>query len=605
MKKIFSILLFISIVYSSDIQRTNALFGVGDIVFDPSSWAQSLIDYAIQGSQYASELVTQYGTTATSINTNLTMVNDTILRPLRDALTIAAIVTTGNNMQNLILGGMGNERLLITNPDQYLKNKANLSININLSNIAYQNSVYSNSILNSMISSVRSTSNINNTLASLSQSSIPSTVQRNLCTDAMLNKTAQDDVRKADGTYDQTDFTARKKVLYDTLCVGDPRTDPALAKRLMAVNQQKPSIGGWDTWLATTGGDNQYTRSVTASEAILKEAEAKRAAAQRDLTSGGGIKSQTRCDQRSSLDINGNPVTSATNPSIIPCVNEAITKTSASLNALWNDTLGSPLKTLQNSLNGSASIVGTAFNTIGLLAGIDQAFNTTANNLSGGNTSHTTNSAPVSYSTTVSTQSNTTVTSSSTYTQDLIQNPSIKTTITDPIKKLLSTDLAAISTLGTLDQNYLAEINLYEGQLSTLNNCYDGLVRDFSIPKDANFVSFYTNKKSSTDALLSQITNELNSLPVATRLINETLTKINASNSTQEITALFNNYQNQSDSGAIPNAMSRATREGDYQRYKTTVEQDMGTNGSITSYTSQCSTIRSQQQSYNNYSGGL
>ena len=287
MKRIFFALILVATLYSANVQPTYAIF-CGNC----STWVNDLIEYAMQGSQYASELVTEYHSTAIDYNTTLVQINDTILKPLRDGLTIAAIVSTGNNMQNLILGGMGNERLLVTNPEQYLKNKANLSISINLNTIANQNSIYSNSIMNSIINSTRSTSNINNTLASLSQSSIPSTVQRNLCADATLSKTAQDDVRKADGTYVEADFTARKRTLYDSLCVGNPTTDQALAQKLMAVNQQKPSIGGWDTWLATTGGDNQYTRSVKSAEAVLKEAEAKKLAEEKDMT--GGIKSQKK-----------------------------------------------------------------------------------------------------------------------------------------------------------------------------------------------------------------------------------------------------------------------------------------------------------------------
>ena len=71
---------------------------------------------------------------------------------------------------------------------------------------------------------------------------------------------------------------------------------------------------------------------------------------------------------------------------------------------------------------------------------------------------------------------------------------------------------------------------------------------------------------------------------------------IPCSNSSQEIYTLFNDYQNQADAQRWPNAMTRATREGDYQTYKINSQQDVGAGGDITSYANKCVVIGSQQR---------
>lgn len=579
MKRTLSILFLTTSLYFSTVQNTHAIFCA-----NCATWVQDLINHATQGLQYTSELSTQY-------STGLVAVNDKILKPLKDALTISAIMTSGDNMKNLIVGGLGNEGLLITNPQAYLNRKANTTMRTNLATVANQRGAYSNSILNSVINSRRYSSN-NTSLASLSQSSLPSIIQKKICTEDNLDQTARRDVMGKDGTYDPSQFAARKKAIDDAFCIGNPMTDPALAQRLLNANRQNPSIGGGDAFLAMTSGDNEYARSQRAQAEIYRQMLSKIDEEKQALISGGGIRNETACAESAPFDEWGDPVTASTDKATIPCIRESVTRTSASLKTMWDDAIGSPLKTLQNSLTGAGSIVGTAFQTVGLLNGINSAFNTTKSNLGAGDGtsnggSQTTNSS-YSYTNSGSTQPNTPTIINTSYTQDLLQNQNLKNTLVNPIRNTLLADLSAVEGLIPLDQKYISEINLYESKLALLNDC--------SLAS-----SFYTPKKSSTDALLTQITNELASLPAAITTIKNTLTAVEASNSSTEITNLFNAYKNQVDSKKLPDTITKATREGEYLAHKASLEQDLSPEGTLTTLITRCEEERRQRDRFDEY----
>jgi hypothetical protein len=528
----------------------------------------------------------------TSVVTALDQVNNTILKPIRDVMTIATILSSGEQIKNLILGGMGNNSLLITNPEQYIKNKANVSIKINLGTVASTKGLYSDSILNSIISSTRN-SDTKTQLAALSQSNIPSNVQEKMCTEEALNK--QVDSEKVE---DPSLFAARKKELYDALCKGDPRNDPKLANTLMKVSRQKPNL---DTFLAITQGENDYTRSVKPGEIILRDAENKKEATKQELVSGGGLKNETKCTEYAQYDEAGT-LYAEEKTNIAPCVNDVITKTSASLKTMWDDTLGAPLKTLQSNLSGASSILGSVFNTISLLGQINGSVNTITSNLGGGgNYSQTTNSAPVSYS-------------NVTY-SNLNNNNSQKTTtlITkaelNPITTTLKMQEEVVNDLKTIDQNYLSKINQYNTQLENLNSCFDKLVVDFGTPKEPTFVSFYNESKTTNDSLLKRIAEEYNNLSTTTIYITNTSSAINTAGTLTDAAPIFLNYQNQIDlMGGIPTAKTKVDRNIEYQSYVDFVNgemQGMDANnlaefgisggspiGNIPRFLKQCATIR-------------
>lgn len=621
MKKLLSTLLFTTLLSITTASTVSAQYSVNCI--NCSTWVDDLKDYAIQTADYAADKLSSYQNTITAANTTLTRINDTVLKPARDVAAIAQIVSGSQLAMSL-----GNS-LSVADPASYIENKGKEVVQANLGAISGAKGFYSDSIGNYVVNSVRGEDSASKIL-SLTQSDLPNLIQNKACKDSELTLLAKKAVTKTDGTYDQGELNSYKTSLFNTLCKGDPKKDPKLAETLINAQKQDESIGGPDVFYkVTVQGENDYTRAVLATNAIQKQVDAKKDAKQKDLTAGGGnTKSETVCVKSAPADTAGLPFDDPTanvegNPSFsIPCLKEAITKSSASVRSLYNESLAAPLKTLQSSLSGSVSLIGTIFNSIGLVGGIVNAVDATGNNLgvaTGGSNTPNGSAAvtytPVrtnggtSYPTTVTASTpNTFITTQKTYTQDLLQTPALKAPLINPIVSLLNDALSGLDSFVALDQDYLAEINLYESQLASINSCYDKLVTDFNVAKDPSLISFYNSKKATTDALLNQITTEINNVPVAKSLINSTLTAINNSNSTSQISDLFTNYQNQVASQHLPTGTLLATRQSDYQLYKLSVEQDMGTTGSITSYTNQCATLRSQYQAQSQvnqgYTGG-
>ncbi|MDB5259927.1 MAG: hypothetical protein JWN37_158 [Candidatus Nomurabacteria bacterium] len=575
-----------------------------------ATWMQDLIKYALMTKDYAADLVSSNANIITATQQTLATVNSNVLIPLRDALTLMMIMQSGNQIQNLILGSLGNKALLITNPEQYLANVQNNAVRGILSQVP-QNSIYGNSILNSVVNKYK-----NNTTASkinaLSQSSIPSTVQKNACSEEALTRLAEQDVANAnDGAIEIDAYNKRRSEIFDSLCKGDPTKDSTLAQRLNNINIQRPDIGGWDALLANVSGDNIYTRAqlaqIAVNEQITKVVQTKK----EELAIGGGIKSETSCDQFASNDGSGDTTlpsesdiqlndstdlpsetensTTFSNP--LPCLRESITKSAGSLKTLYEESIVSPLRTLQASFGtGAGSLVSTAFTTVSLLNSISSIINTGTPTRSGTTGVY---GSINSYGTVATIASSTPV-------RDLANNPQGKANLLSPIERNLTSHLNALSDLQTTEQNYLGEINGYASQLETLKSCYDGLVRDYpNISGNASITSFnayYSSKKSATDSLRTSISTEMSKINVTRELINNTLSQVRASNSSQEISTIFSVYQNRVDRENLPTAVSAPARQGDYILYKSTVSDDLGPNGNIPVFRSSCDQIRAQEE---------
>ncbi len=610
----------------SSLNIANAQYSVHCV--NCSTWMDDLKDFALQTKDYIVNGVTASQGTITAANTTLIQINDKVLKPAADIAKIAQIVSGSQLAMSL-----GNS-LSVADPFSYVENKGKEVVVANLGAVSGSKGFYSDSIGSYVVNSVRGDDQTSK-IISLTQSDLPTLIQNKACKDSQLTLLAKNDVTKSDGTYDQKELNSRKTSLFNTLCKGDPKKDPKLADTLIRAQKQNESIGGPDVlYKVTVQGENEYTRGVLANNAIQKQVDAKKDVVAKDLASGGGnIKSESTCDKSAYYDVNGDPYTTENgdivdvngkpvtgNPSLsIPCLKESITKASASVRSVYNDAINAPLKTLQASLSGSASLIGTIFNTVGLVGGIVNAVDATANNLdrATGGSNLPNGSARVTYTPVKTTNGavytntvnnstpNTFITAQTTYTQDLLQTPALKAPLIGPIVSLLNSDLTGLDNFLSLDQNYLAEINLYLSQLQSLNSCFDQLVTDFKVPKDAGFASFYTSKKASTDALLANITAEINNIPVAKSLINDTLTAINNSNSTSQISDLFTNYQNQIASKHLPTGSLLAQRQSESQLYQLSVEQDMGTTGAISSFASQCTALRTQYKTQGTVSPGF
>lgn len=572
MKKIlfiFSLLL----LFTTSVQNTYAILGVGDIVFDPEAVAETIYNGAVESVTQAAGLMTQVNTLALSIKS-------TITGPLQDALTAIAIAKSVNNVKNLIQGGLGNEQLIKTSPSIYIGNKEKGAVAVNLNTLRAADGAYSNSIIKT-VTDIYKNNSIETQLASLSQSSIPSTIQKNACTDQALTLRARRDSTDGNGVVDTAAFNARKTELYNTFCVGDPAKDPKLAQVLTVANDQDSTLCGNECFLKKISGDNPYAKSQKAAILIAQDAEEKKLAAAKDLESGGGIASQTVCPtgKRATLDAQGKPYA---NPDQAPCtVPETVLTPSSVLSDTYKKAISSGDDTLKSTF-GTGGISA-------LLSSILGGINTFSKALNGGISFKINSSTLSDGGGGSSTGSN----AESTSEQDLADNPAAKSTLTSPILKQLNSHSSSLTGLATTDSNYLAALDAYLGQLESVKACYDSLSTSTSSqdPRTAAYMSFYGNKKSALDSTRSTIAMEQSLIGNTRDLINTTISKLTSSNSSQDISNIFNDYQNQVDAQNLPTQISGPQRVGDYRTFVGEAARDNATGGSINNFITQCRTV--------------
>ena len=533
-----------------------------------SSFGQQMIDFARQGLQLGKETVTAGASTVTATQQTLSTVKQTITDPLKNAMTLAAIFSSSNQIRNLILGTTGGKPLLKSNPSQHVKNAGKTSVNLNLGFVANQNGPYTDSILSSVISSFKN-DDTKSKLTANNRSSIPVSTQREKCTDSALTSQAKRDVMRSDNTYSPVDFQKRKLELYNVLCTCNPSTDLTCSRTLTAVNKQSPSL---ESFYAVTQGENEYTVATKSLLEISKAEEEARENAKEDLDEGGGIASQTECTVYGA-DIEGNPL----------CAEEEVTILSSQLKESYTTAVNTPLMTQIASFGtGAYGVFSDIIGIIGGVSSITGAFDRP------------------------NAVSNVSIVSRSTQgTDEIAKDPAQKRELVAPIRKQLETQMNELTDLETINRSYLSEINAYTSRLDSIKGCYDSLITDYPTMDGSSEItsalSFYTNKKSLNATLSSRITAELSSIPALRENITTIMNNIESSGSTQGILDQFSAYQNEIDLINLPLAVER---ENEFRSYQESSQKDLSSDGNVTYYINQCAVIRANKQTGGSNGGG-
>ncbi len=510
----------------------------------------------------------------TATQQTLSTIKQTILDPIKNAMTLVSILTSSNQISNLILGSTNGNSLLIRNPEQYITNKGLNSVNANLGSLS-TNGPYTDSIFNAAISAFKNTST-EDTLKQINTSSIPSLTQKENCTDAALTAQAKKDVMRSNNTFDQTELQARKQTIYNAICKCNPSTDAKCAQTLTAVNNQKPSL---NSFYAVTQGDNQYTKT---TRSLLEIGDAKQkveGTAQKDLISGGGIASKTQCTKYGT-DVNGKSL----------CTEEVIDYAASQLKTSYEQAVNAPL-------NAELATLGSGFG-----FGLSDIFS-----FFGGikNLANTFTSLDPSGGVTTSGSSNTSVITKNTSVPDSPSvDPALTTEATTLIEGQIRSRLNDLSSLLEVDKNYLAEINIYKSRIDMGKSCYDSLISDYPYLQSSSEVTpattFFSGKQTITNNLLATISKEINLIPVVREKINATLESIAYTNSSQDILNQFTAFQNYVDSNNLKMSLER---QGEYDMFTYQAGQDTsneeGNIGIINTYTSKCNALRIQQQNSN------
>jgi hypothetical protein len=204
MKKIFVTTTLLVAILLNQTPKAHALFGIGDIVFDPAAVAQAIKSYVVSGAQLVKETVSAGASTITATNQTLDTVNNKVLIPARDAMTIIAIIKSGEMMKNLVLGAAGVDPLLIRKPEQYVKKKGQEAARSVLEDPQLQDTLKKSGVAEKIIKEEQYKAlSIQSKVAQINQSPLLASSQRSLCTDAALSAQARKDVSDSKGNYSQ------------------------------------------------------------------------------------------------------------------------------------------------------------------------------------------------------------------------------------------------------------------------------------------------------------------------------------------------------------------------------------------------------------------
>lgn len=603
MKKITFTLILLITLFSSSTRPANAIFGIGDITFDPANLVQALVDYAQQGLQYVQQKMTSAATMTTGAQTTLNTVNNTVLIPARDTLTMVAMMKSGQMMQNMVLGNLGVDPLLVRNPEKWVQGKTEEVVRGVVEDPQVKKAIYDASIMKSVIDQAKyESSDIQTKVRNINQSNIPLSEQKRICdTDETLRQQAIKDLTGLGEKFTQEEVTARAKAIRDSAVCGNIE-DPNTKAAVLAVANTNREVN-WDTWLSrTVGQDNNFTKEIKTAKAVEERKAQVAAQEQADLAAGKGIRSEKKCVKYQKE-----------NDTTSPCLEYKIAKTGDVLNSSFKDSLSNPLK-LQlagfgkgagNLVSSAVGFAGSAFTTIALLDSMGKDLGVSGGGSSGNQTTN-----------------NTTVTTTSAPVNDLVGNQKAKDSVTSAPLEQLQNHKDSLIKLTTTDSNYLIVIDSEKALLDGIPDCFAKVVETYSenfpnVRNDHRIIAaqnFYSERTSINRNLYTKISTEKNSIARGVQLIDTIITNINNSQSTEAILNEFLGYQSKLKEQNIPDFTTSIQREGEYTTYQQNLDQEVKENGAngistgVTIYTQKknCSDLEQemrQKELMRNYYG--
>jgi hypothetical protein len=557
MKYLYSLTLMI-VISVSGIQTTFAAA--------VATGAATLVQQIVQeGTSQITKGSTLTNTASTLTNTAANvkqMILDGVLKPLGGSLIQLATQQVSSNLITWAAGGFQGDPVLISDPASYIKRSGLSQVKIALGQIP-ADSVFGDSIFNSLVSQYKGSDDLASKIQSLSKSDLPGMIKNTVCNDAKLTSLAMEAVKLPDGTYNAADLAAKKTEIYNYACLGNPDTDPVVAARLQDFADQRPGLIGLNGVLSITAGSNEYTKGVQAINAVEQKKLAAQDLAKNEIYNGAGPVSERKCIKYApSYAIGQTP----------ECEQWQTTNPGKLIQKTIGDALSAPLTRLTNlTANGitdaALSSFLSSFAQAAITGGIQRALNTAQ----GG-----TNNTPI------------VLTKKTLPVQDLANDPLKKQQYSNITNTQLSTYKSNLDKIYAVDVKYSSAISSYEGKILAGQTCYQNLAKDNIISNSDPAFGFYTSRLSLITPTKNRINAEIVTIGEAYKLINETNTKIVATNSSEEIGTITTEFLDARETRGYPKDYDYAEREGEYQKDLSDVNGDT----QIDTYNSNCATIR-------------
>jgi hypothetical protein len=520
--------------------------------------------------ELAESVPTTIAAIGTSASVTTDMVSNTILKPIATGLINVAQQQIANSIIDWVNGGFEGQPLIISNPEKFIRDQGRVQVRLALDGIP-TDSVFGDSIFNNIVSQYKDSNDITKQLKALSSSDIPGIIQQNLCNDQTLTSLATNDVTDGEGNYVQEEVAARKTELFNYACSGDANRDPETAAKIVELSTQVQastgqSLGGWDQWLATTGGDNAYTKGVQAVPIIKQADVSKQEEKKNEIFQGAGPVSQTKCVEYGEAQPGKDP----------KCLREEVLTPGEVIASSLEKAANAGLDRLTNLTGEGLTSLITNLALTKLTSGLNKAIS----------------ASPSNTSEVVLTQRPPS--------KDLIADPTRKREIQNPMKKQFTFFISTLNELEQLDQTYLAEVNSFQSRITSGQVCYDGLVSDSLLSRSSqqytDASAFYSTRQNRVNNIKAVISPELSKIAEARTFTDETQAKMAASNSTEEISALFDAYMEKVDSEGYPQSQDLSARKVDYNKNKKDSENDLSsaqhTGMNMLDYQNMCDQIR-------------
>lgn len=501
-KLLVTLMLLVSLFAGSSSKTFAGLFSIGGVggATEVTQIANMVILTASKGFEYTTSVATyalQYKEYILDLAANIVI--EGMLQEVANTL-----ITWVND------GFSGNYPLIVSNPQEHLRNVGLDTARISLNNLG--EGYFSDSIFNT----IRETATweympIQDKLEELSKSNTAELVQANSCGESTISSIASESGVNA-------------SELYAYLCEGDP-SDPEVSARLEDYANENPEATGWDGWLSLTGGDNPYTRANTrARNEQVSEETGDITREQLDLYDGQNPLSERECVDGGE-DGEACEETELTTPS--DTVSDTLSKSAtAGLERLFN---------IQGEFSFGTLL--TSFATQALLGGIRKGVGGLASGHAGGGSLPIRGSVTGGPSTNLSAEDKTKMLSS--VTTMLGEYSTQITTAEEPVKKY---DEALTTYLRRFDQ-----VTQCRNSVIALGRTWDD--------------SSYRERVKYIEGEQKIVTTESNDIKAMRELIGKTSSDIAATSDPTEMTTILRNFQATTQTSWIFDGTSVAGKE--------------------------------------------
>jgi hypothetical protein len=484
----------------------------------------------------------------TNISTSLDAANTTILStkallgPVINNMIALTQAQTAKGILNLINSGNQGDSLVLSDPRDYIDKQGLNVVKIGLGALAGQSGgAYTDSLLKTLTVNFKTPnlSGLGDQLKSINQSPVPSIIQEKACDDTMLTNLATEDITADGSPFDAAKFKERKQYFYEQFCKNSA-SDPQTARALATLDQARPALGGWDKWLATTvEGKNPYNAAVQSGELIAEQANTAKQDAASQVTSSGGVVSQTDCTLRAPTNTNGEAFT---DPKLAPCIIKSVVNPSGLIKDSLSQASLAGFSRLSN-IQGADTLFGILGDIGTLVQGVSGVRNAIGSITGGGSTGNVSNSTQTSAAPQ----------------NDLVNKPAEKSQVTGSFSDLLNTNAKTLDTLESTDNQIIALMKNYSARVKFAKSCFsnDSVVRD---------------REGKIDTINAKLTADQEGISQERSLITSTQSTISTSQSTNEILAAFNTYQDQIRN--LPNPSTLAERKQDLFQAQSQVNND-------------------------------